>query len=324
VVNGEIINESIEKSLKESLKELEKLQPELDAIDSAELQRQIKKAATINTAQMQEQIKLAQERYRDSLARLSEIGWTIGSPSIEKKSETFKVKGTPKVTVEAKNCDVSVRGWDKSEVSYSLVKISRNAQKSTENKTTLNVQNTDSTVDIKVSAETKLPDGMILEDGTEMRLEVFVPKKSNLKIVTGGEIRLEGVSGDIDLQGADEPINVRDADGKLSIGNEDGRIRVIGFRGAFDGRTGDGTMNLEGDFKSFDALAGDGTIVLTLPENANANLETNTEIENDGVVLTRADAKAKIWRVGSGGKTYRMNVGEGKVIVRSAGSMTIY
>ena len=78
-------------------------------------------------------------------------------------------------------------------------------------------------------------------------------------------------------------------------------------------------MNLEGDFQSFNASASDGTIVLTLPENANAILEANTEIESEGLDLIRDDEESKLWRIGKGGKTYRMSVEDGKVVVRSAG-----
>ncbi len=59
------------------------------------------------------------------MAKLATINWVGGSPSIEKKSDTFAVKGTPKVTVDANNCDVNVRGWDKNEVKYFVTKISR-------------------------------------------------------------------------------------------------------------------------------------------------------------------------------------------------------
>ena len=315
IVNGELINQSILDSLREAEREMERIKPELGEKYSAEVQKEIKAAlASVDL----EKIQGAQEKYQAALARMADLRWTLGAPSIERKSETFSVKGTPKVKVEAKNCAVSVRGWDKQEVKYSMIKVSRNFQQPVENNSTISVKNTDSTVDIKVSAESRSGKAVMLEDGIKMRLEIYVPKKSNLKISTDKEIRLEGVSGDIDLQGEDEAVNVRDADGKLSVGTADGRIRVIGFRGAFDGKTGDGTMNLEGDFQKFNALASDGTIVLTLPENANAVLESNAEIETEGVNLIRENGKSKIWRIGNGGTTYRMNVNEGKVVVRSA------
>lgn len=324
IIDDEAINKSVQESLREASKEMEKIKPELEKIYSEEMQKELREASKIDSAQMREQMKLAQEKYQEALVKLGELNWANGSPRIEKKSQTFSVKGTPRISVEANNCAVFVRGWDKQEVSYSITRISRGVQSPAQTDSTVSVRNTDSTVDIKVSSEMKSPDGIIFDDAGRSRIEIFVPKKSNLKIKTGGEIRLEGVSGEIDLQGVDESINVRDADGKLSVGTVDGRIRVIGFRGAFDGKTSDGTMNLEGDFQTFNALASDGTIVLTLPETANAVLEANTEIENEGVNLIRENNRAKIWRVGNGGTVYRMSVNDGKVIVRSADNMTVY
>ncbi len=315
LINNSEINESIKESLKEVQKEIAKLRPELGKIQ----QDALKQAnAQINSAGMQARIKEAQAKSEEIMARLADVNWTGGAPSIEEKSESFAVKGTPKVTIEAGNFAVAVRGWDKSEVRYSAIRFSKN-----QNQTPLEMKATQdgSNVNIKIAGDGAANKNFFYEPG-RVRLEIFVPKKANLKIVTGGEIRLEGVSGDIDLQGRDETINVRDAAGKLSVGTNDGGIRVIGFRGAFDGKTGDGEMNLEGDFQSFNALAADGIIVLTLPENADALLEANTEIKADGLNLIRQNAREKKWRVGKGGVTYRMSVDGGKVIVRSANTMT--
>lgn len=314
-VDNEAIRQSVEDAMREAGLELAKIQPELEKINAD--------AIRIDSEQMQKQIKEAQAIYAEAAKRGFEGYRTIGSPVIEKKSGSFAVKGTPKVTVETKDCAVIVRGWDKPEISYSAVRIARAGGKSVnEEWTTSATKTNESDVSFKVFSTVK-PDNANFEDATKVRLEIFVPKKTDLKITTNGEIRLEGISGEIDLTGVDEAINVRDADGKLTVGTADGRIRVIGFRGAFDGRTADGVMNLEGDFQSFNALATDGTIVLTLPENSNADLESNAEIESDGVNLIRGDAKTKSWRVGKGGKVFRMAVQNGKVIVRSANSVSV-
>ena len=326
--SGEIDEEEISRLIKESLKDASKeianIKPELDKL-TAEALLQAANGA-LNSAEMQKQIKEAQAKYEAAQAKYGEIFgrssegfWTVGSPSIEKKSNSFTVKGTPKVKIEANDCAVFVRGWDKPEVKYTVTRISKSRSPKTLD---LTATQNGSDIDIKIISDGDAVKSDYFNELNRIRVEVFVPKKSDLKITTGGEIRLEGVSGEIDLQGVDEAINVRDADGKLSVGTADGRIRVIGFRGAFAGKTSDGVMNLEGDFQSFNALAADGTIVLTLPENADATLESNAEIENEGVNLIRDNGKIKSWRVGKGGKTYRMNVQDGKVIVRSANNLT--
>lgn len=304
----------IKQALKEAQKEIEKLKPELEKIN-VEALRQAQ--AAINVEQLQAQIDAAKANIK-VIPRMQDGTLFVGMPKIEKKSESFIVKGTPRVSIEAKNCAVSIKGWDKSEVSYALTKISKiPGQKPIE----LTAEQNGSDVFIKLNdRDGDAVQGMLFNELNNLRLEVFVPRKSNLKVVTGGAIRLEGVSGEIDLQGEDEAVNVRDVDGRLSVGTADGRIRLIGFKGAFDGKTGDGEMNLEGDFQSLNALASDGTIVLTLREDANAVVEANTEIEIENFNLTREKADAKVWRAGKGGARYRFSVDEGKVVVRGENS----
>ncbi len=323
-IDGEAIRKSIEEGLKQAGKEIEKIGPELEK----QYAEAIKQAKNLNSEEMKAQIRQAQEKYKEAMTRMSDGYFIVGSPAIEQKSGSFVVKGTPKVTVEAKNCDISVRGWDKSEVSYSIVKISRGSQKSLERDSTVSVKNSDSEISIKVSEEATMPGGGVYEDLTKVRVEVFVPKKSNLNIITNGEIRLEGVSGEIDLQGTEESVNVRDADGKLSVKTARGRIRVIGFHGAFDGKTTDGTMNLEGDFQNLSARTIDGTIILTLPENANVNIESNRkDIVSEGVSLNyQGDGRStSVWKVGNGGANHLLyTTADGRVIVRAANSIKTY
>ncbi len=98
-------------------------------------------------------------------------------PSIEEKSESFVVKGTPKVIVEARNCVVSVSGWDKSEVSYSMVRISRNNQKKPlDTDSAISVKAGDSDVSIKILAETSSPGGIDFDGATKTRIEVLFQK----------------------------------------------------------------------------------------------------------------------------------------------------
>jgi hypothetical protein len=302
------------KAMKLSEKELNKIQPELDKINAEAIEDAAK---IVNSERMRERLRAAQMRQRDSLLRASEIGWV--APNIEEKTETFKIKGTPKVTVDAKNCSVTVKGWDKPDVEYLITRMSK-----TQQPVSYTVTKGDSTVNIKVS-ETTPPDGVVFGDLSRIRVEVFVPKKSNLRILTNREIRLENVSGEIELEGGEDAVNVRDVDGKLRVATADGSIRIIGFKGDLESRTIDGTMNLEGDFQRINAQTEDGTIVLTLSEDANANIESNRkDIETEGISLVPAGDKkdVSVWKVGNGGGVYRLyTTAEGQVFVRSSSNL---
>lgn len=319
--NNEAVRKMIEESLKEARKEIAAMQSNPARADAEEALKQA--AAAVNSPETQARLKEAMENYKTILANAN---WTNATPRVEDKSESFVVKGTPRVTVDAGNCAVSVRGWDKQEVRYAATRVSKSQSpfdlKATRDGSNINIKVLSGAAE---KSKNDVLDSLFFNETDRVRIEIFVPKKSDLKIKTGGEIRLENVSGTVDLQGEDESINVRDADGRLSVGTSGGTIRVVGFRGAFDGRTVDGTMNLEGDFQSFNALAdGDGTIVLTLPENTNAVLEANTEIETEaGANLIRENAREKLWRAGRGGDTiYRLSVAaDGRVFVRGANAL---
>ncbi len=270
----------------------------------------IKTVMDATNEKMQAKIKEAQQK---ALARMSDVNWIVSSPKIEKKSDSFAVKGIPKVTVEAENSAVSVRGWDKSEVQYFVSKISRNQNQTPlefaaeQNGSDINI------INIKVINK---DEANRFNEPNRVRVEVFVPKKSNLKIVTSGEIRLEGVSGEIELIGEDGALNVRDADGKLRLTAADGRIRVIGFRGEISAQTADGDMNLEGDFQKLFAHTEDGTIILTLLENVNATLSSNKRINVEGITLT--ETSENNWRIGKGGTNYQLQTTDGQIFVRPA------
>ncbi len=303
-INGEInsqeINQSIKESLKAAQKEIAKMQPEsskmsLEALKMANAQ--------LNSAELKAQIAQA----------MAEVNWTVGSPNIENKSESFSVKGTPKVTIDVKNCAVTVRGWDKPEVQYSVTRFSKISHQ-----TPLNLRATQDNSDITIKSFND-ESAQSLDSFNELNrvhIEVFVPKKSNLKITTIGEIRLEGVSGTIDLRGADNSINVRDGDGFLTVSGINARIRIIGFRGEVESRSLDGAMFLEGNFQRLLAETSNGTIVLDLPENTNADLKSNREINFERVNASKKGEKD--WRVGSGGAMYFLQSSDGEIFVRPA------
>ncbi len=294
-----------QKEMEKAQKEMEKIQPEL---------------AKINTAEIKSKIDEGMKRQKEAMARISEANFFAGAPVIEKKTETFPVKGTPKVSVDAKNCAVSVRGWDKQEVEYSITRISKRR-----NQTPLEftVNHSDSEVKIIVSSGKDSDDRGFFGDLERVRVEVFVPKKSNLWIHTDREIRLENVSGDIDLKGADESINVRDVDGKLKVASIDGRIRVIGFTGEIESETADGETSLEGNFQKITATTGDGNIILTLPDDASAIIRANTNsVCLDAIAPSRiktvdVSEESSVWRIGNGSANYNFKLGDGQVFIRN-------
>jgi hypothetical protein len=317
------MNKDIAKAQKEAQKEAQKAaknaQEQMNRVQptTEEALRQSQNAVKaaneyMQSEEYQQQLREAYKQQREAYLRLAEAYFLVGSPRIEKKSDTFQVKGVPKVSIEAEGGSVSVRGWDKSEVYYSITRISRNR-----NSEPLQINAGQKNSEVNISVINVEDNG----GADRVRVEVFVPKKSNLRIVADGEIRLENVSGEINVEGADEVINIRDVDGKMRVANVDGRVRVIGFKGELETETGDGELNLEGDFQTLSAQTGDGTIILTLPEDANANIETNKKnLRAEGFSFTFVSENGEVvnYKIGKGGNKYSLSADDGKIFIRSA------
>lgn len=313
------------KALADAQVQMEQIQPELARITAESVAGAA--GAIAQTAQMmrsadfEKKIAEADMKRMEVLSKLANVSFFPSVPRVEKKSESFIVKGTPKVTVDAKGCAVTVRGWDKSEVQYRVVRFADPNDKAPLN---ITEDHSDSAVTLKVeNPDASARAGDFSNEHNRVRIEVFVPRKSNLKITSNSEIRLDGVSGDVEIAGSEGAINVRDSDGSLNVTNADGRIRVIGFRGDVTAATGDGSISLEGDFSKLNATSGDGSITLTIPDNASADVETNcADLKGDGIGVTRVaggESRTK-YRIGGGGNLYKVQT-DGEFQVRGASSI---
>ncbi|MEZ5427934.1 MAG: DUF4097 family beta strand repeat-containing protein [Pyrinomonadaceae bacterium] len=306
---GNVANEAM-------VAEINRIEPQIARINAEALRDA---TAAIELADSKASIAAIAES-KETMARLAEYR-LLSSPYMEERNGSYRIKGVPTVHVETVNCSVSIRGWDKPEVKYAVSKVASGnfhfpvefkAEQTDEGEVQLKAVNKN---EWAFSRAAKSEPALV-------RLEVFVPKKSNLKIVTNDEVRLEGVSGEIDLQGQNGAINVRDSDGELNLKAEDSLIRIIGFKGKLESDTGDGDLFLEGDFQQICAQAKDGTIVLTLPKETNASVHANTDsVAGEGIDLIReetdSEESSNLWRIGDGGREFNFNMAEGKVIIRS-------
>ena len=301
-------------AMKEAQKEMIKIKPELDKLKLEEL---TKIKVDIDAKKIDTQVRESLMRQRDALVSLDAMRWQGTVPTIQKKSNSFPVKGIPKVVIDAKGCAVKVRGWDKQEVQYVLTKFSSRRDGSV-----IGVTENVSETTVSIGVPSPGDAGFAFGDSTDVRLDVFVPRKSDLKITTDGEIRLDGVTGDIELNGGNESINIRDVEGTMKLSATEGEVRVVGFNGDLDSSTTDGDVYLEGNFNKLTAKATDGTVTLTVPENANLSLVSNTDVEGEGITLT-PDGKG-LYRVGSGGSRYRFEFADGNLVVRNASLLNSY
>ncbi|MCO6511537.1 MAG: DUF4097 family beta strand repeat protein [Aridibacter famidurans] len=339
----ERINRDFERALKESEakiafsgKEVEKMMEAFETAISVSVPEvtisteAIRKATeALDRRELSADLESEKARLEAELARASEALYMGRSPFVEEKSGSFEVSGKPKVIVDAKSCAVTVRGWDKQEVKYSVTRLKRNQDSGDVKVDTVKVGEEVKLI-VKNSASSSRSDSEFLN---KVRLEVFVPKKSDLRIITDGEVRLEGVTGDLELQGSHGAVNVRDSMGTLKISEARGTIRVIGFSGTLSTRRIEGDLHLEGDFKKINASEGEGNVYLTLADNADA-LITACDVDLlDAVAVNESTFRLGTlsvvkqddlsWKIGKGSAVYNFQEQEGSLQLRPRSSMFI-
>jgi len=302
---------AVEKSLKTAQKTIEKLGPQIEKM----------KIAGVEEAR----IKIDDEMVRNAnemaitrnqvMGSMRDAGFMSRSTTVDQRSNAFDVKGTPKVSIDARECSIRVRGWDHPTVKYVLTEARTNRDVPL----VLAESATESTVTLKIQANEKGRSTLFFDSDTHYRLELFVPRKADLRVLTAKELRVEGVSGKLDLSADDDPVSVRDSEGSLKLSSGDGLVRVIGFRGVLDLKAGDAEVYLEGEFAKIDSCAMDASITLTMPQNRDASIYTNTAIQSEGLNVVREDQRT--WRLGNGGPKYNFEFSDGRLVVRNSASI---
>ncbi|MCW5959570.1 MAG: DUF4097 family beta strand repeat protein [Pyrinomonadaceae bacterium] len=316
-MEASIRSSKINSESKEAIKaSLEAMQPEIAKVTREALTQA---EAALKIAELKANSDIVR-KVMDTKAVVADARFQWRTPFMEEKTGAFAVKNTPLVNVETKNCDVIVRGWDKAEVKYSMSKFAANVSQPP---VEFSANQADSSrIDIKVGNNNE-PSGPLFfgPDVVRVQIEIYVPKKSNLTINTDSEVRIDGVTGKIDLTGEDGDINVRDSGGILDLKVHDSTVRVIGFKGQVHSASLDGNVFVEGDLEQLRATLADGTFVLTVPENIDADIVSNSsEVASEGIKLVdipNSNPSQKRWRLGKGGKAYDFTVGDGNIVVRS-------
>lgn len=246
---------------------------------------------------------------------------------IERVSNTLGVTGAARVRIETFDGAIYVHAWDKPEVMYTATKrasderemkgIKLQASGGGGSEVSIRAE-----FDKSFAHEYEKRNGHVVSfsSNASTELDVYVPRNSTLFVSTGdGRLRVDGVNGELELHTGDGPIDVTGARGRLRAETGDGSVRLANFDGDAEARTGDGRITLDGNFRSLSARTGDGTISLTIPEGANATIETNAEsVFNDGVAVAESskDDRVRRWRIGGGGQVFTLRTGDGHIVIR--------
>lgn len=298
---------------------LQKIETARMARETRQAQREAQRQVDAAMRQAQREIEQAQRQIQRQRVQPRVIINQKRTPNNEwnkftgQETKSFAVSGTPRVSITTFDGQVTVRGWDKSEVSYTATK--RASDEEGLKQITIKAEQQGQTISINAVNE---------NDGNgSVVLEIQVPRNSSLHVTSGdGPLTLDGVSGDITLRSGDGPISVNNSGGQLHVNTGDGPIQINHFDGQVDARTGDGPIALDGNFNSLSARTGEGEISLTVPAGSSFTIETNAPdgISNEGFEVAEditPSPRVKRWKVGNGGRVFILKTGgEGKVLLR--------
>ena len=282
-----------------------------------EAQRQVDQAMRESQKEIeaaQRQIERERARAERTEVRSKVIVRTSSSSErfTAKETKTFSVGTAPRITLSTFDGQVTVRGWDKPEVSYTATKGA--ADEETLKQITIGAQQQGDAISISTINTDDI--------NGHVNFDLYVPRQSTLHVSSGdGALNLDGVTGQITLRSGDGPIEVANGGGQLQVNTGDGVIRVIKFDGQVDARTGDGPIALDGNFNAVSARTGEGTISLTVPAGSSFTIETNSmeDLGNEGFVVNEdvtPSPRVKRWKIGNGGKVFILRTGEGKILLR--------
>lgn len=287
--------QQVDRALRDAQSEIERAQ--------REIQRE-------NERQIREQVRVVNA----GRGRGAGMGVGYGDNRVSaQESKTFTVSGSPNVNLSTFDGGVTVHGWDRSEVKYTVTKRANDDESL--GQIGIRADQQGSTVSVIATS--------VEENSGSAELEVWVPRKASLHVSSDdGGLKVDGVAGDITLRTGDGAIDVSDGAGQLQLNTGDGQISVFKFDGELDARTGDGAIKLDGSFNALTARTGDGAISLTVPSGSNFTIETNAygDVTNQGLTLSEDIAPSKRvrrWRVGNGGKVFVLNTGDGQIVLRS-------
>jgi DUF4097 and DUF4098 domain-containing protein YvlB len=220
----------------------------------------------------------------------------------EIKEQTVAAGGT--ITVDArKNGGVSVKGWDRNEV---LVRARIQTGAPTQSEAD----------ELAKQIRIETGGGKILAQGPENRrdyhwnvsYEVFVPKRSDLSLEAhNGGISIADVSGRIEFTGHNGGVVLKRVGGTVRGATTNGGLVV-----ELDGSQWNG--------ETLDVRTTNGGIVMSVPENYSAHLETGTvnghlSVDFPVTVQGRITRELAV-NLGSGGPTVRAMTTNGGVKIR--------
>lgn len=263
--------------------------------------------------------------------------------------KSWKVTGTPEVTLVTFDGSVEIRSWDRAEVRVEIEK--RGADKSIADKIEIVATQSGDVITVEAKRPASVESLFGLKVSPSARLIATVPARCNLVARSGdgsisvervegrielntgdGSLRGSGLSGTLRAHTGDGSVNFSDVDGTADIDTGDGSGELAGRLTVVRLRTGDGSLTVRAEDGStmtgdWEIRTGDGSVRVELPEGFAGSLDATTgdgrvSVEGfDGAAAQASrghDEERSSLRqsLGAGGRLLRLRTGSGGIRVR--------
>jgi hypothetical protein len=263
-----------------------------------------------------------------------------------REEKRFAVTGTPQLDVSTFDGSIEVRGWDRQEILIEIEK--RGPDKAATDTIQVNASQSGNTITVSIPKPSGVQvRGLGFNLLPSASIVASVPRSSNLIAKSGdGSLTLLKLAGRASLETEDGSVRVEDVSGELTVRSGDGSVTARGIDGRADIRTGDGSVSLDGRLKAvqletrdgaasltaragsamdadWEVRTGDGSVHLELPAEFSADLDAHTgdgAVQVESITIadgSRRDKHTVRGRIGNGGKTLRLQSGDGSITVRS-------
>ncbi len=270
-----------------------------------------------------------------------------GQGIVKREEKRFVVNGPADLTVRTFDGSIQLRSWDKNEV---LVEIERRGpdERSTE-ALVVNATQEGNRIVVEVPEPRNRHDGIHLGSwqSPSVNLVVTSPRKVTVEARTGdGSISADDLAGTVGLHSGDGSIQARRVEGNLRVRTGDGSIDISDAAGRVEADSGDGSIELSGRFEALDVRTGDGAVRLEVSDGSALKSDWNVNT-GDGSITVRLprELDAELYahtgdggvhanglataaersdnddrnrdslraQIGKGGRTLRLNSGDGSI-----------
>ena len=215
------------------------------------------------------------------------LSLSSGAASAEEKTwnRDFTVGRQPTVRIETDDARVTIRSWKEPRVEVRVAHRGK-AEGLFIGHRRPRVEIGQHGNEVRVRARMEGSSAGIIFNSTEMIVEVWLPRTTDLSVDTqDGSVSLENVEGSIDLVTQDGPLEGRGLKGRIRVKSQDGGIQLDDMDGSLLLETQDGQSLVRGRFDVMDVESADGGVEIEAQAGSKLREDWSLSSQDGGIRL---------------------------------------